>query len=256
MRSSSDIARSVEAARERLRRVRTEAEKALGPGAVEPPSGRDLLAERLDSTGGTALFLTASAAAAILIAVAMSPLVAAAFLAGMMGAGALLEVRRARRARRLRADMEAEIDGILARLESYVITRSARAREEAGTLDRAALQHSIREGMLLARLAAVPVTCPSCGALAAGTEFARRKGCPRCASGDALARPRDAAEGAGARALAEYALWANESRALAKAQETARRVADLARRAEREMRAGRAAARGAPPPPQPPSAHA
>ena len=44
--------------------------------------------------------------------------------------------------------------------------------------------------------------------------------------------------------------------ALAKAQETARRVADLARRAEREMRAGRAAARGAPPPPQPPSAHA
>jgi membrane protein implicated in regulation of membrane protease activity len=234
--------RSVEAAQERLRRVRTEAAKALGEAAVAP-SGDDLLVAPAAPPPVRLLLVALAAAAALALAVLVGPLTAAGFFAVTAVAALLVGESRAKRAARLRREIEAEIDGILGRLETYVTAQAARAREEAGTLDRAKLQHSIREGTLLARLAPVPVRCPACGLLRPGAEFARKKGCPRCRSDDALVRPAAAAAGLGAQALAEYALWAREAKALAKAIENAHGVAELARRAEREVKAGRAAAR-------------
>lgn len=242
---SSEATRSILAAQERLRRVRAEAMKALGPEGVLPPSGADVLAEPAEAPPHRLVFLALAAAASLVVAALAGPLGAAAFFA----ATALLALRigesPGRRAERIRREVDEEVDGILARLEVYVGDRAARAREEAGTLDAAALQHAVLEGTILAHLAPVAVTCPVCGVVARGSEFARLKGCPRCRSGAALERPGEAAEGAGALALAEYATWRSEATALARAVQSARSAADLARRAERQVREVRQAARAA-----------
>ncbi|HSN92296.1 MAG TPA: hypothetical protein VLS93_13780 [Anaeromyxobacteraceae bacterium] len=240
----SEHARSIEAAQERLRRVRTEAVKALGPQGVAPPPGGDLLAVPAGAPPQRIVLLALAAAAAIPVTVLAGALGGAAFFVAAALVALLLGETPARRAARIRGAIDEEVDGILGRLEVYVTAQAARARDEAGTLDAAALQHAVREGTILTHLAPVVVTCPACGMTARGSEFARRKGCPRCRSGDALDRPREAADAAGAAALAEYALWSREATALARAVENARSVADLARRAEREVREGRQTARG------------
>jgi hypothetical protein len=237
---SAEVTRSVERAQERLRRVRAETGKALGADAVAPRPGHDLLAEPADVAPVRAIFIALSAAAAVVVDAVAGAWGAAAFLAAAIAVALAVGESRAGRARRLCREIDAEIDENLARLEGYVATQSRRARDEAGTLETAVTHHALQEGVLLARLAAVAVTCPACGQMARGIEFARRKGCPRCKSDGALRRPPAAAQGAGAEALADYAAWASTSQALAQAAKAARNVEEVARRAEREVRAGRA----------------
>jgi hypothetical protein len=237
----ADLQNSVEAAQHRLRRVRAEAARALGEPAVAH------LGEKLLSSGAAPRMAVLPLALAVLFASLVAALAGPWTAAAVLLASALAALAggawRARRAVRVRHAIDLEIDAILGRLEAYVATQAARAREEAGTLDRAALQHSILEGTLLARLAPVAVRCPACGLLGPGSQFGRHRACPRCGSRAALAHPDDAAEGTGAQALADYAMWVLESQALAKAIRNARSVAEVARRAEREVKAGRAGAR-------------
>jgi hypothetical protein len=241
---SSEAARSIEAAQERLRRVRSEAVKALGSDGVAPPPGGDLLALPAEAPPHRVVFLVLAAAASIVVALLAGAWGGAAFFAAAGAVALLVGETPARRAERIQREIDEEVDGILGRLEVYVAAQAARARDEAGTLDAAALQHAVLEGTILTHLAPVAVTCPACGMVARGSEFARRKGCPRCKSAVALDRPREAADATGAAALAEYATWTREASALARAVENARSVADLARRAERQVREGRQSARG------------
>jgi hypothetical protein len=241
--TSADPARSIEAAQERLRRLRSEAAQVLGPGSVAPPPGGDLLAVPAEAPPHGLVFLALAAAAAVVVALLAGPWGGAAFFAVAALATLVVCETPARRAERIRREIDEEVDGILRRLEVHVAERAARARAEAGALDAAALQHAVREGTILTHLAPVAVTCPACGTVARGSEFARRKGCPRCRSGEALDHPGRAADAAGAAALAEYASWTREATALAQAVESARSTAELARKAERQLRQGRQAPR-------------
>lgn len=241
---SSEHARTIEAAQERLRRVRSEAVKALGSDGVASPSGGDLLALPAEAPPHRIVFLALAAAASVVVALLAGAWGGAAFFSVAAIVALLVGETPARRAERIRREIDEEVDGILGRLEVYVTAQATRARDEAGALDAAALQHAVREGTILTHLVPVAVTCPACGTVARGSEFARRKGCPRCKSGVALDRPGEAADAAGAAALAEYANWTREATALARAVENARSVANLARRAERQVREGRQTARG------------
>jgi hypothetical protein len=225
--------------------VRAEAASALGPEGARPPAGADLLAVAADAPPYRLVMLALAAAASVVVEFLAGHLGAAAFFAAAALVAFAVGESPGRRAARIRREVDEEVDGILGRLEVHVGSRAARAREEAGTLDAAALQHAVLEGTILAHLAPVAVTCPACGAMARGSEFARRKGCPRCRSGAALERPAEAADGAGAVALARYATWRSEATALARAVASARSAADLARRAERQVREVRQAARAA-----------
>lgn len=83
---SSDAARSIQAAQERLRRVRAEAEKALGPQSVRSPAGSDLLGVPPGAPPHRLVFLALAAAAAVVVGLAAAALEAA-VLFGPAGRG-------------------------------------------------------------------------------------------------------------------------------------------------------------------------